>query len=93
MKMEFEVPQKIKKNTNKQNLENITRKTKILKNELYKEMQEYEITPLVAEKIFNGEEVIVCVSCGTPNMYKTFYTNDQNLNLYKCDKCKEMHFK
>jgi len=73
---------------NRQNLEHIIKKIKVLKTEIEKEGSFYGITDKVMKKIFNNEEVIVCYNCKTPNMYKTNHNICPDSKVYQCDKCK-----
>ena len=93
METEIFIPEKIKEESNRNNLENITKKVSIMKDALYEEMKSYGITPSVAERIFIGEEIILCFNCGTPNMYNTLHVTSRNKRVYKCDKCNEIYFK
>lgn len=68
----------------RQNLEHVCEKVKVLRSELVDEMLSYGMTEKTANKIFRGEEVIVCGDCGTANMSLEF---SYPAKLYRCSNC------
>ena len=85
----IKIPESIQHFQNRQNLEHLIEKIKILKSEIESEGSLYGITNKVINKIFSKEEVIQCKNCGSPNAYRTCFEINGNSKSYKCDSCKE----
>lgn len=45
------------------------------------------------EKFFDGEEIIICYYCNTPNMFKVYYNKDNEWSMHECLKCSKIHMK
>jgi transposase-like protein len=85
--MEDETPlsESLKALQNRQNLENMINKVSVLRAELFKEMESYEILPDTAYMILRGGEVMICPKCNSPNFH--FLHLGSITEHYRCAKC------
>ena len=56
---------------------------------LENELRSIKMTERVIEKFMQGEQVVYCNACGTPNMYPVHIDLDRRYILYECDYCKK----
>ncbi len=66
---------------------NLVKKIEELIGELNEDVRKMGMLDETIEKFLEGEEIIMCEYCHTPNVYELAYFPEKALSVYECLKC------
>lgn len=76
-----------KDNEKKNEIEYLTRKIEELLDGVSRDAKDMGMLEETIDKFLEGEEILMCEYCNTPNVHENYFDCEKKISIYECLKC------